>query len=555
MTSETTRGSHLKSVLIVDDVPDNLRLLTSILREHGYKARPAPNGRLALRAATNDPPDLILLDVDMPEMDGFDVCRKLKAAARTRDIPVIFVSAIDDVANRVKGFEAGGVDYIGKPFQPGEVLARLHTHLSLRALQQQLETQNVRLREQAEALGEANDQLARAVRLKDEFLASVSHELRTPLNAILGISEVLTEGIYGSLNEKQRRSIQVIEESGRHLLNLINDILDVSKIEAGKMELQMAPVSVEAVCRASLQLIGSHAAEKRLHVSWGIDSSVTTIWADERRLKQILTNLLSNAVKFTPEDGKIGLEVSGEANREVLRFMVWDTGIGIPEEEMGRLFQPFVQLDSRLSRQYSGTGLGLALVHRLTDMHGGSLSVQSQVGEGSRFIVSLPWKTHSPTMSVSTAGEDSTQVIPEYAIASAAEPSATILLADDNESSIAVARDYLTAHGYHVIVARNGIEAMERAKQERPNLVLMDIQMPEMDGLEAIRQLRQLDDPAAHSQSDVADTPIVALTALAMPGDRERCLAAGADDYISKPVSLKELVATIRAHLGSGEET
>ena len=543
MMNETSGCSSRKSILIVDDVPDNLHLLTSMLREQGYSARPVPNGRLALRAAENDPPDLILLDVDMPGMDGFEVCRELKANTKTRDIPVIFVSAMDDVADQVKGFEVGAIDYIGKPFQASEILIRLQTHLSLRALQQQMQTQNVRLREQAEALAQANAGLARAARLKDEFLASVSHELRTPLNAILGISEVLSDGIYGALNEKQRRSVQVIEESGRHLLDLINDILDVAKIEANKVELEIALVSVEAVCQASLQFIRRSAAEKRLNVSFTIDSSVTTIWADERRLKQILVNLLSNAVKFTPEDGMVGLEAVGDAEREVLRFTVWDTGIGIPEEEMGRLFQPFVQLDSRLSRQYAGTGLGLALVHRLADMHGGSVSMESRAGKGSRFTVSLPWKMHRGTERVGEGGEESAHAVPEYAIASASEPSATVLLADDNESSIAVARDYLTAHGYQVIVARDGTEAVQQAREQRPDLILMDIQMPEMDGLEAIRQIRSDD-----AQS-VATVPIIALTALAMPGDPERCTEAGANAYLSKPASLRELVRLIEDQL------
>jgi len=256
----------------------------------------------------------------------------------------------------------------------------------------QMVASDITERKQAEEeLKKAKEAAEAANRAKSEFLATMSHELRTPLNAILGLSEALQEEVYGPLSERQLRSLRTIERSGRHLLSLINDILDVSKIESGKLELEIGPVSVESVSQASLGLIKQAAHEKRLRVSSTLDSAVTTIQADERRLKQILVNLLSNAVKFTPEGGEIGLEVVGDAEKEVVHFTVWDTGIGISPEEMARLFEPFVQLDSSLSRQHEGTGLGLALVSRLAELHGGSVTVESEVGQGSRFVVSLPW--------------------------------------------------------------------------------------------------------------------------------------------------------------------
>jgi len=306
--TEPSTHLHPSSILIVDDVPDNLRLLTEILGGQGYRARPVPDGRLALRAVEYDPPHLIMLDVDMPGMNGFEVCRALKADDRTRDIPVIFVSALEKTADKVEGFRVGGVDYIGKPYQGEEVLARVRTHLSLRGLQERLEAQNAQLQEQAEAL-------ARATRRKDEFLASMSHELRTPLNAILGISEVLCEGIYGPMNERQSQAVRAIEESGRHLLDLIDDILDVSKIGAGEMALEIGSVVVEEVCLDSLQFIRPMSLKKNLRISFSLDDTVTTLQTDERRLKQILVNLLTNAVKFTPEGGAVGLEVVGDAEK------------------------------------------------------------------------------------------------------------------------------------------------------------------------------------------------------------------------------------------------
>jgi signal transduction histidine kinase/DNA-binding NarL/FixJ family response regulator len=249
-----------------------------------------------------------------------------------------------------------------------------------------------RVAERTADLSAANAELARAVRAKDEFLAVMSHELRTPLNAILGMSEGLQDEVYGPLNERQLKSLNTIAGSGRHLLSLINDILDISKIEAGRLEWTISAVSADSVCRASLGLIAQAARKKQLRVSYTFDVAVTIIQADARRLKQILVNLLSNAVKFTPEGGAIGLEVVGDAEREMVHFTVWDTGIGIPAEQMDRLFEPFVQLDSSLSREHEGTGLGLALVRRLSDMHGGSVAVESKVGQGSRFTVSLPWQ-------------------------------------------------------------------------------------------------------------------------------------------------------------------
>jgi signal transduction histidine kinase len=241
-----------------------------------------------------------------------------------------------------------------------------------------------RVAERTADLSAANAELSRASRLKDEFLASMSHELRTPLNAVLGMSEALLEEAWGALNKHQKRSLRIIEESGRHLLDLINDILDVSKIEAGKLTLNKSAVSVLSVCQASVRFVKQDALKKRIHVQSHIDDRVTSLWADERRLKQILVNLLTNAVKFTAKDGEIGLEVRGDTVRGVVDFVVWDTGIGISEEDMARLFRPFVQLDSRLNRQFNGTGLGLSLVYRMTELHGGSVTLASEVGQGSQ---------------------------------------------------------------------------------------------------------------------------------------------------------------------------
>ncbi|HRQ36732.1 MAG TPA: response regulator [Chloroflexota bacterium] len=534
-----------------------------------------------------------------------------------------------------------------------------------------------RVAERTADLSAANAELAHAARLKDEFLASMSHELRTPLNAVLGISEALQEEVYGPLNENQIVSLRSIEESGRHLLALINDILDLSKIEAGKLELELTPVPVEMICQASLRIVKQNAHKKRLTIHSSFDGAVTTLQADERRMKQILVNLLANAVKFTPEGGKIGLEVVGDTAVGVVHITVWDTGIGIAEADMARLFQPFVQLDSRLAREYGGTGLGLSLVQRMMDLHGGTVAVESEVGKGSRFTISFPWqqgehqllplqeaqqlegglgrffrlalvvddspaalgqlKRYFNELNVDVvalqAGEGvvekavlvrpdvivldillpdisgwevlsrlkanpQTRRIPviiasviderENALAVGAAdcllkpvtrqqlhralqrlmiqvsrgktrpfppldsvdkpvPSAApvarprILLAEDNAANIHAFSNYLAAKGYDMIVVHNGRDAVDRAKQEKPDIILMDIQMPQMNGLDAIREIR--------ADASLKQVPIIAVTALAMPGDQEKCLAAGANDYLSKPVSLKGLLERIEIQL------
>jgi len=399
-----------------------------------------------------------------------------------------------------------------------------------------------RVEERAADLIRANTNLARALRVKDEFLANMSHELRTPLNAILGLSESLGEQIAGPLNEKQQKYITTISESGRHLLSLINDILDLAKIEAGQISLDINRVDIQSVCEASLRMIRQLAQSKRQDVTLEIDDDIGLIWADERRLKQMVVNLLSNAVKFTPEDGKIGLEVHGNKNENEVMITVWDNGIGMKEKDLSRLFQPFVQLDSGLARETTGTGLGLALVAQMVRLHGGSVRVNSHPEQGSRFTIVLPWE---PALAIDPATK--MKVTGKFR-AVKLDPSnrPTILLIEDTDEVIMMIRDYLELAGYRVVTAKDGVEGITQAQLIHPDLILMDVMMPRMDGLEATRTLR--------SDPEFEGTPIIALTALAMPSDRERCISAGMNDYMSKPVNLKELVKTIQRFLVNKEE-
>ncbi|NTU80412.1 MAG: PAS domain S-box protein [Chloroflexales bacterium] len=379
----------------------------------------------------------------------------------------------------------------------------------------------------AETLSRTNAELTHALKLKDEFLAMMSHELRTPLNVVLGISEALDEELYGPLSERQRKALATVTQSGRHLLAILSDILDLAYIEAGKAALDVWAVDVDILCRTALQFVHGAAQQKGLRLLRTVASGVEGLRADQRRLTQILVNLLDNAVKFTPAGGTVGLEVADDAAQERIAFTVWDTGIGIAEADYPRLFQPFTQIDGRLSRQYEGIGLGLTLVRRLVELHGGSISLESTPGQGSRFTVRLPWSSEE---NVAPAH------MPAPPPLAWAQPP-RLVIADDHELTLQFYAELLRGQGCEVALARTGAEAVSQVLATRPDVAVVDIQMPELDGLTAIRQLR--------ADTSVRATPIIALTALALPGDRERCLAAGASAYLAKPVGVRTLMATI----------
>jgi PAS domain S-box-containing protein len=452
-------------------------------------------------------------------------------------------------------------------------------------LQQELterQQAEAKLTESNQQLAISNEELARATRLKDEFLANMSHELRTPLNAILGMTEGLQEGVFGTVDERQIKALQTVERSGSHLLELINDILDVAKIESGQMELNCIPTSINHLCQSSLAFVKQQAFKKQIQLNMSLQPDLGEMVLDERRIRQVLINLLTNAVKFTPIGGRVTLEVHYEPmkfnlaeripltrttklprlypeaescsleDRCYLCISVIDTGIGIAPSNQTKLFRPFVQIDSSLNRQYEGTGLGLMLVKQIVELHGGDVSLRSQLGQGSCFTVCLPyvckigdWPTL--TLSLSPDQVQSPEVIATFEPVAelAIVDQSLILIAEDNEANISTVSSYLRAKGYRILLAKNGQEAIDLAKTHQPDLILMDIQMPGVDGLDAIKQVRL--------NPNLVDIPIIALTALAMTGDREKCLEAGATDYLTKPVKLAQLTNTIYKLLAAKE--
>lgn len=417
-----------------------------------------------------------------------------------------------------------------------------------------------------ENLRAINQDLERASQMKSEFLASMSHELRTPLNSILGFSDLLQRQIGGTLSDRQRNHVQAIEKSGQHLLELINDILDLSKIEAGKADLNLEPISVHELCTSCLKMIQPRAEKKHLALSLELDYRISTALLDERRVRQTIVNLLSNAVKFTPEEGKVklsgklgfGSELECDTRPDCspvnpttpyLCLEVEDTGIGIPQNKWHLLFRPFQQVDCALNRRHEGTGLGLALTKRLAELHGGTVSFRSEVGVGSIFRVWLPLKEQLQQLQSKKSDPANRRGFPaETRRANSVSNGKRVLLVEDQPSNQVLIAELLESQGYEVELICDGTTMLETIhsplvrSNTLPDVVLMDIQLPEVDGLELLHQLKE--HPVWQG------VKAIAVTAMAMTGDRDRCLAAGADAYLSKPLNLEKLLATVESVIG-----
>ena len=459
-------------ILIVEDSPTQAEKLRSLLAGKGYRPQVVANGRLALETMRSAKPDLVLSDVVMPEMDGYTLCREIKASPGTRDVPVILITSLIDPKDIVRGLECGADSFVRKPYDDGYLLTRIEHVLMNQQLrrgeggeggesgergialyldgqkhvvnaerrqildllistyeqavivneellrrERQVNELNARLAQHAAQLEATNREielknleLQQANRMKSEFLANMSHELRTPLNAIIGFSEALKQGLLGNLESQQQEYIGDIFDSGKHLLSLINDILDLSKIEAGKMEVESDVTDIKQLLQSSLTVFREKALAGKIHLRLEMEA-IGWVVVDQRKTRQVLYNLISNAVKFTREGGAVTLRVC-VAERPVLedRYLIGedagasagggpylemsviDTGIGIEAHDLERLCRPFEQLDSGLARRYEGTGLGLALVKQLVELQGGRMAVRSRPGTGSEFTVWLPYR-------------------------------------------------------------------------------------------------------------------------------------------------------------------
>jgi len=550
MTSNQTEDNK-GNILIVDDTPENLQVLSATLSERGYKVRGVINGKMAIRAARSGSPDLILLDIKMPEMDGYEVCTLLKADPKTAEIPVIFISALDEVLDKVTAFQVGGVDYITKPFHVAEVLARIEHQLTIQRLKKQLLDRNTELQQEIIERKKAEEAAAAASLAKSQFVANMSHELRTPLNAILGFTQVMSRD--SLLGDENLENLRIINSSGQHLLELINDVLDLSKIEAGIISLDERSFDLYQLLDTLEEMFQIKAETKNLQLRFSVQANVPQyIKTDEKKLRVCLINLLGNAIKFTGNGGSIWLRASVESKQEpakseiypnsscaeqyVILFEVEDTGVGIAAAEIDTLFNAFVQTEAG-KQAADGTGLGLTITKKYVEIMGGEIGVKSVLGEGTSFKFNLRvFPAISSEITVATL-QRVIGLEPD-------QPVYRILAVDDNQENRLLLVKMLQPIGFELREAENGLQAVELWESWQPDLIWLDTRMPVMDGFEAVRQIRVQEKPTERQ------TVIIALTASTFEEKKGEIITAGCDDFVRKPFQEQILFDKMACYLG-----
>lgn len=662
------------NILIVDDRPENLLTLEGILESEDLNILKASSGNEALSLMLEFNIALVLMDVQMPGMDGFEVAEIMRTSERTKYIPIIFVTAISKQRQHIfKGYESGAVDYLYKPLDLEILQSKIRAFIDFFQHKNALEETTRKLERTINELNNAKLIAEEATTAKSAFLATMSHEIRTPLNGIIGLAEL---GLMDeALNANQRERLLDIRNSGESLLEIINEILDISKIEAEKLELEEIEFSIREVMEKIVNLLSVKMFQEKLEFTCEISPDMPDILVgDPLRIRQILINLLSNAIKFT-EEGTVSICVKmlDHIEEQVsLEFSIEDTGIGIPKDKINRLFQSYTQVDTSTTRTHGGTGLGLTISQKLVNLMGGNIKVESVLGEGSKFFFKLnmmsgdqrefPWElklnkpnnqykvliiddheksaliimkifdiwgikhhlAHDKPSALAIVEKESFDLImidyylktmngfelaefiqqklkgkniPEFVLLSPSKASIevlklkdakkydfltkpllqtnirkfliskfgtqnqikeiiieekkaegnigkkyNILLAEDQLINRKIVIQLLEKKGWNVKAVENGKLAFEIATTQRFDLILMDVQMPEMDGFDSTKNIR-----IAESNKNY-HTPIVAMTAHAMKGDREKCLAAGMDFYITKPVNPSELYETIEKY-------
>ncbi len=521
------------NILIVDDRPENIIALEALLQRDDINILTTTRPNDALRIAWEQDIAIALVDVQMPEMDGFELVKILKDNPKTKDILVIFVTAIStDTEFALMGYQSGAVDYLYKPLNPFVTAAKVDAFIRFTRTQRDLKAKNQELLDFQDKLIKAKEVAEQARKVKENFLANMSHEIRTPINGIIGITRLLQ---LTTLDQEQKEMTDLLEVSSNSLLGVINDILDLSKIESGKFKIVRGVTSVRSICKDVVNILKLKAKDKGIGLIMDIGSDVPeTIIADALRLNQILTNLMSNAIKFTIE-GHVTLKVEVTERSEqgcTLKFSVIDTGIGIAKENIDKIFETFEQAEDSTTLKFGGTGLGLSIVKQLAALKNGVLEVTSEEFKGSTFSFinqfELPEvKTVPATL---TTGDDLRQL-----------EGIKILVAEDNVINQFLILRILKSWNIETVMVENGEQAIERLAAEDFNMVLMDTFMPVLNGLETIKLIRAGAVPGKES------IPIITFSAAVMESDRLTALEAGANDILSKPFDAKLLHSKIES--------
>ena len=559
----------LNTVLLVDDDPVHLTLLSHHLKLEGFTVLTATSGKEALSVLAERGPRLVITDWEMPEIDGPTLCRHIRLLEGIAFTYIILLTAHSETQYVVAGFEAGADDYLRKPTSPQELIARVSAGqrmIRLEAYYQdhalryskthaELDIKNAALQRMARTLEQSRDEAKTiqaaaeaANRAKSDFLANMSHEIRTPLTAIIGFAQILRES--GHLEQATAEcldAVDTIERNAEYLMLLINDVLDLAKIEAEKVEVEHIPCHVTQLIAEVVDLLRHRARQKNLSFDVEYIGRIPeTIVTDPTRLSQILVNLIGNAIKFTQRGGLrliIRLVDASKPSDPMLQIDIVDTGIGMTQEQMAGLFQPFTQADASTTRKYGGTGLGLTISKRFAQMLGGDITVDAAPKVGSTFTLRIPT---GPLAEIRMLEEPTTTTTVDAQsrssnVADTGPLNCRVLLVEDGPDNQRLIEIFLRKAGAIVTIVENGALGVQQALAARQtgkpfDVILMDIQMPVMDGLQATAWLRKKDYTG----------PIIALTAQVMDGDRDKCIKAGCDGYLSKPIERRKLIEAVR---------